>query len=484
MHVYNNAKLPVRIFLIGILALILSGCSEKIVNDAPSARVQISARLSSTDEALQLKYFTLTVTGPDIEKPILGILMQIGGVLMGEVEVPIGKSRRFIARAYDDRDVIVYSGETIADVTKDQTSAQPIVIILYPQVPLMKFAPRLVAAEVYHPLSVDTRLFKVDSVVAITFRVYFDNSMLRLDSTRLHPDLVALSGQIVLYSEVIDSFPMSYCYMEVTGSGDVVPQQVIVDTAGNANLSQVHFTALGRQATTELIIEPIYIQKLGTFPGSQLQEEFVTEKCLVDIGPLINDITVQFADTLLEAAVRDELNKPSGDIYSTELLAIESLYFDVNWDIGGIADLSGLEYLTNLRFLYLSSSEFTSVRPLSGLTDLDRVAITHCNVYDIWPLAGLVNLQVLDLSDNYIADIEPLAGMSALQTLAMSRNQIADIGALSQLSQLTKIILESNNITGIQGLAGLTNLQFVDLWNNQIIDLAPLAGLTGLTDLT
>jgi Leucine-rich repeat (LRR) protein len=483
MYLSSNARLSVRVFLVGVMVLFLGGCSEKIVNNVPETRVQITARLSSVDEIEQLKYFTLTVTGPDIERPILGVLYQTDGILMGEVRVPIGENRRFIARAYDDRDVIIYSGETTADVTEEQTSNQPIVIILRPQVPLMKFTPRSVAAEIYHTFSVDTRLFKVDSVVAISFRVYFDNSSLRLDSVRLHPDMESLPGAVLLYSEIVDSFPMSYCYMEVAGSGDVTPQQVIVDTAGNANLTTLYFATLGREVTTELTVEPVYIQQLDAFLTNESQEEFVTEKCRVEIGPLINDIPVQFADTLLEAAIRDEINKPSGGIYYTELSAIESLYVHVNWDTVGICDLGGLEYLTNLRFLYLSSNEFSDVHPLSGLINLEKLFMTHGNVSDIWPLAGLVNLQQLDLSDNYIVDIEPLAGMSALQSLTMNRNQITDIGALSGLTQLMEISLESNYVAGIQGLAGLSNLHFVDLWDNQITDLGPLAGLTGLTYL-
>ena len=79
------------------------------------------------------------------------------------------------------------------------------------------------------------------------------------------------------------------------------------------------------------------------------------------------------------STLRSALGKPTGPITSTDMETLTSLYApDSN-----IADLTGLEYATNLQRLWLHNNQ---------ITDIDA-------------LGGLESLQILNLSGNQIVQI-------------------------------------------------------------------------------
>ena len=75
---------------------------------------------------------------------------------------------------------------------------------------------------------------------------------------------------------------------------------------------------------------------------------------------------VVFNDPALEAQVRLVLNKPSGDIYASDMETLQQ--FGASGL--GISDLTGLEYAVNLEGLYLSENEIASLAPLAPLVKL------------------------------------------------------------------------------------------------------------------
>ncbi|MCL0101336.1 leucine-rich repeat domain-containing protein [Peptococcaceae bacterium] len=75
---------------------------------------------------------------------------------------------------------------------------------------------------------------------------------------------------------------------------------------------------------------------------------------------------VTFLDANLEAAVRDALGKPTGDITKKDMAKLTNLEAYRR----GITNLSGLEYAVNLTSLDLSENQITDITPLAGLTNL------------------------------------------------------------------------------------------------------------------
>ena len=97
---------------------------------------------------------------------------------------------------------------------------------------------------------------------------------------------------------------------------------------------------------------------------------------------------ISFPAPNLEAAIREAIGKPSGEINQSDLEAITE--FDTVSTFQHITNLTGLEYCINLEVL-----------------DLDNEEIS-----DLSPIAGLTNLTVLNLSWNELSDISPISGWS------------------------------------------------------------------------
>ena len=188
---------------------------------------------------------------------------------------------------------------------------------------------------------------------------------------------------------------------------------------------------------------------------------------------------VAFPDPNLEAAIREAIGKPTGDIYESDLEGLTVLdAFD-----RGISDLTGLEYCTGLEYLDLTYSEIGDISPLTSLTSLTELHLNFNQISDISPLASLTSLTWLYLYANQITDISPLASLTGLTRLGLGDNQISDISALAGLTNLEFLPLYSNQISDISPLAGLTNLTCLLLYWNQIDDISALSGLTSLTFL-
>ena len=159
-------------------------------------------------------------------------------------------------------------------------------------------------------------------------------------------------------------------------------------------------------------------------------------------------------DATLLAAIRTRISKPTGDILKSDLLGVEDL---LATDLA-IADLTGLEYCTNLKMLNIINNDVT----------------------DLSPLANLLKLEQLHAGQNNITDISPLGNLTNLTWLRLNVNQVSDISDIANLTELTRLDLQGNNVTDVGPLEVLINLTDLQLTSNRIRDIAPLANNTGL----
>ena len=193
--------------------------------------------------------------------------------------------------------------------------------------------------------------------------------------------------------------------------------------------------------------------------------------------------TIAFPDANLEAAVKGALGKPLSEEMSTAELATLTM---LELENSGVANLSGLEYCTNLTELILWGHQASDLSPLSPLTSLTRLyliggsADKRGQIRDISPLSSLTNLRVLDIGYNQISDISPLSSLTNLTNLLLWENQISDLSPLSSLTNLIVLDLMLNDITDIHSLSSLANLEVLTLNDNRITDISPLVVNSGL----
>ncbi len=190
---------------------------------------------------------------------------------------------------------------------------------------------------------------------------------------------------------------------------------------------------------------------------------------------------VEIPDPNLRASIADELDIPRGAaITEAEMKRLTDL--DVRDQ--GIANLTGLEFATNLTFLQLKSNRIEDISPLANLIQLIELHLGGNRIEDISPLAHLTQLAVLRLNENFrIEDISSLENLTQLRKADLDRNEIVDVSPLARLTKLESLDLRGNRIIDVSPLENLTQLTFLRLSNNQIIDITPLANLTNLIAL-
>ena len=136
-------------------------------------------------------------------------------------------------------------------------------------------------------------------------------------------------------------------------------------------------------------------------------------------------VTGAFADSALQVAVDEAMASTSG-----ALMALSA-------NGRGIADLRGIEQLTELEALNLA----------------------HNAIRDLSPLAELRQLRFLDLDNNQIEEVSPLGSLKRLQMLFLAHNAVQDLAAILELDSLHSVDLLGNPLSGAVAKAQITALR-------------------------
>lgn len=275
-------------------------------------------------------------------------------------------------------------------------------------------------------------------------------------------------------------------FTDDVGLDDVTKQGITVTDSTGAAISVG--IQLGEDSKTVTVTAPeggytageSYTLDVGTkahsSKGKALKSEYKVNFTISEI--------VTFKDANLEQAIRDKIDKPTGNIYKSNVEKITEL--DVQQR--QIQDISGIENLVNLQMLNLFANQISNIDVLKNLSNLKQLYLSGNNISDISVLKNLTNLQMLNLSKYYydksqINDISPLKNLTNLKQLYLSGYQLKDINVLKGLVNLESIDLSYNEISDISPLKNLTNLKQLYLGYNKITDISALSDLTNLQEL-
>lgn len=242
------------------------------------------------------------------------------------------------------------------------------------------------------------------------------NSFTAQDQTLVHSPALNIGETVsnFLISDLLDA-PELVFVAPAAGTYDNVAETLSFSTSGSGQL--VSFS------------QPTASTVPGVFSG---QISFN-----VNSAPL-NIPDSNLKDALLNVAgLGDEI---AGEITLTEALAI--LQLDLS--NANIADLTGLEFFTNLQLVDLSGNLLTS----GTLT----------------PLESLTALTYLDVSGNNFPSLgADVANLTALETLHAHNAGVVELDGIENLTLLEILTLSDNNIHDLRPLASLLNLTSVDL---------------------
>jgi len=188
---------------------------------------------------------------------------------------------------------------------------------------------------------------------------------------------------------------------------------------------------------------------------------------------------VVFADDNLDRKVRDALGEDSQRPL-TQFDVSSIGYLDAG--SANIVNLRGIEQLSGLRKLRLSTNDITDLYPLQKLTRLVELDLTYnANLSDISPLTELKRLEHLRLGLTKVADLSSLTGLP-LQYLDISFSKVIDLSPLRD-APLTTFVA---NDTSIADLTAIANKPFKELYIDYTLidDIRMLSNLTNLRVLS
>ena len=157
-----------------------------------------------------------------------------------------------------------------------------------------------------------------------------------------------------------------------------------------------------------------------------------------DKKPLTKEESAKF----IEAAIRKKIKKPTGELTTADLEKVTFLRFQNN----KLTDVpKGLEKLTQLTWLALSSNQLTSLKGLEKLTQLKQLNLRANQLTDVSGLENLTQLTSLNLDFCQLTELpKGLEKLTQLEFLRLSHNKLTDVKGLEKLTQLTILWLDAN----------------------------------------
>ena len=165
----------------------------------------------------------------------------------------------------------------------------------------------------------------------------------------------------------------------------------------------------------------------------------------------------------------------------SELTSLEDL--SLRWR----ETVSGLGECTNLRCLSIENFEPPTgdLAPLRSLIHLRKLEIVGGSIRKLSGLQYLSSLRFLDLSELRLDDPNGISDAAHLRGLAMSRcGGVETLGFVSHLTDLVWLtLLEMGQIESLRPLAGLTSIEVVGVGEGTVIRDGDMSVLTRLPNL-
>ena len=114
------------------------------------------------------------------------------------------------------------------------------------------------------------------------------------------------------------------------------------------------------------------------------------------IGADKKPLTKAESAKVIEAAIREQIRKPAGELTKADLEKVKRLSLLGNQ----LTSVKGLEKLTKLEHLELDGNQLTDVKGLEKLTQLTVLTLGNNQLTDVKGLEKLTKLESLDLLGN------------------------------------------------------------------------------------
>lgn len=202
-------------------------------------------------------------------------------------------------------------------------------------------------------------------------------------------------------------------------------------------------------------------KKYGTTTiSASIPDGFVTGSCDVTVD---QDITAHFDVVFAAALEYNDLIEDSDKIMHAEVTKITSFSMPDTYK-ENLESCKGLEFLTNLEYLYLSDCKNLKTLDVSKLTKIESLIVKNCPITDI-TFGNHNNLKYIQLEDNKLKKFDASI-FPNLTNLYLSNNELTEIN-LKGCSKLKALQLINNKLKSIDitDAVDMNANQFL-YWNN------------------
>ncbi len=287
--------------------------------------------------------------------------------------------------------------------------------------------------------------------------------------------------------------------------------------------------AMGMLLDAGLIVNIEY-EKTGIVEGGKVTKQSVNvgEKLVKgqEITLTIEDFGVDWTDAeIFEEMIRNQINKPYGTVYASELLSIEELGYlqkdsyvlGEDYNAEPLSNCLNLKTLTILLgFSDITDADFQNnsgylryMENLENLTKLEKVEIGNINLENISWIKNmqnltslycfnaiidnfdvekeLINLKKIDLPYSSIETINNRKIFSSVNSLLITGEMIEKIGGLNEFNNLTVLEIVEYGDPKFENIAKLSNIKELNITLNHIlgrVDFKFLENLNQLESLT
>lgn len=233
-------------------------------------------------------------------------------------------------------------------------------------------------------------------------------------------------------------------------------------------------------------------QNTDAVPDTENESVATNEQTAMDKQTTVNKQntgqteSVTFKESLIEAAVRKELNLSESDTITTEMLEnVKQIRIvgteilddgDNFWGIGNRVEGKDSEFGS-------ARGSITDLTDLTMMKNIENLALCNQEIEDISALENLP-LKELYLNKNKITDFSVLTGLTNLDLLCILENPAEDLSVLKKCSSITRLNIESMKLADIDFL-GQMNLNILYMNNAEIKDgnMKPLLEINNLQEL-
>lgn len=194
--------------------------------------------------------------------------------------------------------------------------------------------------------------------------------------------------------------------------------------------------------------------------SASIPDGFVTGSCNITVN---QDITDKFDYVLAAALDYQNLIEDSDKIMYAEVTKITSFSMPDTYK-ENLESCKGLEFLTNLEYLYLTDCPKLKTLDVSKLTKIESLIVKNCPITDI-TFGNHNNLKYIQLEDNKLKKFDASI-FPNLTNLYLSNNELTEIN-LKGCGKLESLLIINNKLKSVD-ITEATNLdaQKFHYWNN------------------